>query len=118
MDEKNAEQVPYRVHTSDQNQQTQTISSCDDHTENANPVHDNEAAADHYDNGSRRSTQREELSSLPLSGLSVYVIHIKDSLSDGPLPSDQILQELRKKGTEAMLGCEFYVPKDGEAIWI
>lgn len=54
----------------------------------------------------------------PLAGLSVYIIHIKDTLTDGPHPGEQILQELRAQSEEAGLGCEFFVPKQGEGIWI
>ncbi|KAJ9267659.1 hypothetical protein DTO212C5_5898 [Paecilomyces variotii] len=54
----------------------------------------------------------------PLTGLSVYIIHIKDTLSDGPPPEDRILQELRAHGAAAHLGCEFFVPRRGEGIWI
>jgi cAMP phosphodiesterase len=56
--------------------------------------------------------------SLPLAGLSVYIIHIKDCFVDGPARGDRILQELRTQGKEAGLGCEFYVPGAGEGIWI
>jgi hypothetical protein len=54
----------------------------------------------------------------PLEGLSVYIIHIKDTLTDGPHPGEQILQELRTQSDEAGLGCKFFVPKRGEGIWI
>jgi hypothetical protein len=54
----------------------------------------------------------------PLAGLAVYIIHIKDTLTDGPHPSERILQELRQQSEEAQLGCEFFVPKQGEGIWV
>lgn len=54
----------------------------------------------------------------PLAGLAVYIIHIKDTLCDGPHPSEQILQELRAHSEAMGLGCQFYVPKQGEGIWI
>lgn len=54
----------------------------------------------------------------PLEGLSVYIIHIKEDLTDGPPPGDRILSELRAHGEAAKLGCEFHVPKRGEGIWI
>lgn len=54
----------------------------------------------------------------PLTGLSIYIIHIKDTLTDGPHPGVRILQELRSQGEAAGLGCEFYVPNCGEGIWI
>ncbi|QKX61895.1 uncharacterized protein TRUGW13939_09051 [Talaromyces rugulosus] len=55
---------------------------------------------------------------LPLAGFTVYIIHIKDTLTDGPHPSERILQELRQQSEEAKLGCKFFVPKQGEGIWI
>lgn len=55
---------------------------------------------------------------LPLTGLSVYIIHIKESLTDGPAPAERILRELRAHSKEAHLGCEFIVPNPAEGIWI
>lgn len=54
----------------------------------------------------------------PLAGLSIYIIHIKDTLTDGPHPSERILAELRTQSEQAGLGCQFFVPKQGEGIWI
>ena len=56
--------------------------------------------------------------SLPLLGLSVYIIHIKDGLTDGPPPGERILEELKTQGEAAKLGCEFRLPVPGEGIWI
>ncbi|KAJ5819267.1 hypothetical protein N7474_004858 [Penicillium riverlandense] len=55
---------------------------------------------------------------LPLAGLSVYIIHIKEHLTDGPPPGDQILRELRAHGEAASLGCEFFIPDPLQGIWI
>jgi hypothetical protein len=55
---------------------------------------------------------------LPLSGLSVYIIHIKEDLTDDIPPRERILQQLRSRGEAARLGCEFYAPHRGEGIWI
>ena len=55
---------------------------------------------------------------LPLAGLSVYIIHIKEYLTDGPPPSDRILQELQAHGEEAHLGCKFVIPNPSEGIFI
>ncbi|KAI9932098.1 hypothetical protein ASPWEDRAFT_171777 [Aspergillus wentii DTO 134E9] len=63
-------------------------------------------------------TQWADSTPLPLAGLSVYIIHIKEDLTDGPPPGNQILKELRCHGETAGLGCEFYVPGRGEGIWI
>jgi hypothetical protein len=55
---------------------------------------------------------------LPLTGLSVYVIHIKENLTDGPPPGEQILRELQEHAQEAHLGCEFFLPNPTEGIWV
>jgi hypothetical protein len=55
---------------------------------------------------------------LPLEGLKVYIIHIKENLTDGPHPRDQILRELQDHGEAARLGCEFFIPNPLEGIWI
>jgi cAMP phosphodiesterase len=53
-----------------------------------------------------------------LKGLTVHIIHIKDTLSDGPSQGDVILGQLRAGGKESGLGCEFDVTSCGESIWI
>lgn len=81
---------------------------------------------EHVDNDAKRARssvlpekiQADGLRSFPLTGLSVYIIHIKDSLTDGPPPGDRILLELRKQGEAARLGCEFRIPDPAEGIWI
>ncbi|KAJ5126769.1 Cyclic-AMP phosphodiesterase class-II [Penicillium atrosanguineum] len=55
---------------------------------------------------------------LPLAGLPVYIIHIKESMTDGPPIRDQILKELQAHSKEAHLGCEFFMPDPAEGIWI
>lgn len=55
---------------------------------------------------------------LPLAGLTVYIIHIKECLTDGPPPGDRILRELRAHCEGAHLGCEFVIPTPAEGIWI
>jgi cAMP phosphodiesterases class-II len=55
---------------------------------------------------------------LPLAGLTVYIIHIKESLTDGPAPAERILRELRAHSEGAHLGCEFVIPNPAEGIWI
>jgi cAMP phosphodiesterase len=54
----------------------------------------------------------------PLRGLTVHIIHVKDTLADGPPPGEVILKQLKEGGKEAGLGCEFDVTSDGESIWI
>lgn len=55
---------------------------------------------------------------LPLAGLTVYIIHIKESLTDGPAPGERILREIRAHSEGAHLGCEFVIPNPAEGIWI
>jgi cAMP phosphodiesterase len=61
-------------------------------------------------------------SSLPLAGLTVVVIHVKDDMRDGPWVGDVIMSELKAhearltaQGRE--LGCEFRVSKSGESYF-
>lgn len=71
------------------------------------------------DEESRPGTAVQWASSVsPLAGFKVYIIHVKDTLTDGPHPGERILQELRSQSEDAGLGCEFYVPFQGEGILV
>lgn len=59
----------------------------------------------------------------PLKGVKVVIIHVKDSMQDGPLVGDSILADLN--GHEARLlkegrrlGCSFVVSKHGESYYL
>lgn len=54
----------------------------------------------------------------PLKGLTVHIIHVKDTLMDGPPPEDVILGQLELQGKEAGLGCMFDVTSCGQSIWV
>lgn len=54
----------------------------------------------------------------PLKGLTVHIIHVKDTLMDGPNPGDVIVGQCRALAEEIRLGCEFNVTSCGESIWI
>jgi cAMP phosphodiesterase len=54
----------------------------------------------------------------PLKGLSVHIIHVKDTLMDGPAPGTVILGQLREQGEGVGLGCVFDVCSWGESIWV
>ncbi|OJJ63919.1 hypothetical protein ASPSYDRAFT_25956 [Aspergillus sydowii CBS 593.65] len=54
----------------------------------------------------------------PLSGLSVYIIHVKEDLTDGPHPRETILEELNDLEKIMGLGCEFHTPVRGESIYL
>lgn len=59
---------------------------------------------------------------VPLKGLKVVVIHVKDTLADGPLVGETILQELME-GERVLseqgkgLGCVFEISKSGGSYW-
>lgn len=82
------------------------------------PLDDGDDGADADDPNAQGNILWAESTPLPLAGLSVYIIHIKETLTDGPPPGNRILQELRTQGEAAGLGCEFYVPMSGEGVWI
>lgn len=58
----------------------------------------------------------------PLKGVKVVVIHVKDSMSDGPLVGDKIFEELME-GERVLqsegkgLGCAFEISRCGESYW-
>ncbi|KAL4997845.1 cAMP phosphodiesterases class-II-domain-containing protein [Aspergillus recurvatus] len=54
----------------------------------------------------------------PLVGLSVYVIHVKELLHDGPDPAARILEELKEVELMRSLGCDFHIPRRGESIYL
>ena len=60
----------------------------------------------------------------PLEGLKVVIIHMKDTLRDGPLVGDSILKQLleheekMKEGDGVGLGCEFVISRVGESYWV
>ena len=64
----------------------------------------------------------EGLTDMPLLGVKVVVIHIKDTMKDGPHVSENILaqlqdyeQRLQEEGQG--LGCEFVISHSGECYW-
>lgn len=59
---------------------------------------------------------------LPLSGIKVVIIHIKDTLKDGPHVSENVLAQLQEHEQRLCdegsgLGCEFVVSRSGESYW-
>lgn len=54
---------------------------------------------------------------LPLKGVKVVIIHLKEKLDDGPEIGDIVLRELLEYEDEEQLGCEFVLPKFGEALY-
>ena len=54
----------------------------------------------------------------PLKGLTVHIIHVKDTLADGPSQGDVIGEQLKARCLEVGLGCDFDVTTGGEEIWV
>lgn len=54
----------------------------------------------------------------PLEGLTVHIIHVKDTLTDGPSPGEIILNQLNVLAGQAGLDCEFDITDFGESIWV
>lgn len=86
-------------------------------TPNAHPHHRRQT---HHVTSTGASTPSEG----PLAGLKVVIIHVKDTLTDGPLVGDRILQQLMEHEsvltqTDGVgLGCEFVISKVGESYWV
>lgn len=55
---------------------------------------------------------------MPLHGLQVFIIHVKDTLQDGFEAGETILAQLWQHEQAAQLGCEFVIPKTGSSIWL
>jgi cAMP phosphodiesterase len=58
----------------------------------------------------------------PLKGVKIVIIHVKDTLSDGPLVGEQILKELNAGEKELQdqgrgLGCVFEISRSGGSYW-
>jgi hypothetical protein len=53
-----------------------------------------------------------------LKGVKIVIIHVKDKLTDGPGTEETILKELNDYERDAQLGCEFIIPKAGEAVYL
>ncbi|MCJ1390332.1 3',5'-cyclic-nucleotide phosphodiesterase pde1 [Xylographa bjoerkii] len=53
-----------------------------------------------------------------LAGVKVVIIHVKDTLRDGPPPGEIILTQLMDWEQRAGLGCEFVLSKAGGEIWV
>ncbi|RMZ78363.1 hypothetical protein DV738_g3846, partial [Chaetothyriales sp. CBS 135597] len=54
----------------------------------------------------------------PLKGLGVHIIHVKDTLTDGPEQTDVILHQLRSLAEGAGLGVDFDITSYGEVVWV
>lgn len=78
--------------------------------------------AAHVAAGATGMSKMGDAPDLPLSGIQVVIIHIKDTMKDGPHVSQNILAQLqqheaRLRGEGQGLGCEFVISKSGESYW-
>lgn len=54
---------------------------------------------------------------LPLRGLKVVIIHIKEKLRDGPPAGEVILDQLREHEEQNPLGCEYIISYAGQSLF-
>ncbi|KAI9741756.1 MAG: 3',5'-cyclic-nucleotide phosphodiesterase pde1 [Cirrosporium novae-zelandiae] len=54
----------------------------------------------------------------PLQGLQVFIIHMKDTLSDGPEVGTIILSQLQEHERKVGLGCNFVITKPGASFYL
>lgn len=54
---------------------------------------------------------------LPLKGLKVVIIHVKEKLNDGPPVGETILDELQEYERESPLGCEYILSHFGQSLF-
>lgn len=83
-------------------------------TPDANPLYEEED----FDFSAPNASRWAGADPLPLQDLSVYIIHIKETLTDGPPPGYEILSQLRRQAAESSLGCQFFLPDPDEGIFI
>ena len=68
------------------------------------------------------SFSQDKVGEEPLKGLRVIVIHVKDTLKDGPHVSESILSQLQLHALDLeergiRLGCEFVISESGQDYW-
>ena len=62
--------------------------------------------------------RRQSVDLHPLLGVHIVIIHVKDTLKDGPTNGEMILEQLRAYEEETELGCSFVLSRKGESIWL
>jgi len=58
------------------------------------------------------------IKTMPLKGVKIVIIHMKDKLDDDSDVGETILKQLKKYDEQACLGCEFVVSKVGQALYL
>ena len=64
------------------------------------------------------ATEPEDKEPRPLAGLKVIIIHVKDTLQDGPSAGEIILTQLLEREAKVHLGCDFLLSKAGADLWV
>ncbi|KZF19738.1 hypothetical protein L228DRAFT_250814 [Xylona heveae TC161] len=59
---------------------------------------------------------KNQSNDLPLQGLQIVVIHVKETLLDGPPVGDIILEQLERRARDAGLGCSFVISQPGQSL--
>ena len=73
----------------------------------------------HYESvGSDLASSTASTRSLPLQGVRIIIIHMKDTLRDGPPIGEPILAQLQAYEETARLGCEFVISQAGSSVWL
>ena len=67
--------------------------------------------------GEDQSLPIRSSSELPLKGLKIVIIHMKEKLNDGPPVGELIMKQLQDYEAQAHLGCEFVISKVGDAMY-
>lgn len=62
--------------------------------------------------------KKGDTTDLPLKGVKIVIIHVKDNFDDGPEVGDLILSELKDYEEEEPTGCEFVIAKAGESVYL
>ncbi|CAI4217969.1 unnamed protein product [Parascedosporium putredinis] len=98
--------------------------SGDDNDRCNNRGHDHGDHGDHGDHddhddrpNGHAAAPAGESKALPLQGLRVVIIHVKDKLLDGFVPGERILKELREEEEIEKLGCEFIISSVGQSLF-
>jgi cAMP phosphodiesterase len=54
---------------------------------------------------------------LPLRGVKIIIVHMKDNLNDGPPVGETILEQLLAYEKDVRLGCEFIISESGQSFF-
>lgn len=77
-----------------------------------------EAASESASAAHSPAASRPTPAPLALQGLQVVIIHMKDTLKDGPDVGERILAQLLEREKEAQLGCSFVISCSGTSVWL